>query len=69
MGLPVNIETFIKAQAHLKHQRHIGTVRSGMGHINRTLRAVTVKHADEPGPAESMAVRKVLALPTGVTPS
>ncbi len=61
--LPTNIKTFVKAQAHLAHQKHIGTVRAGIGHINRVMRAVTVKHADEPGPTESMAVRKVLALP------
>ena len=61
--LPVNIKTFIKAQAHLKHQRHIGSVRSGIGHINRVQRAVAVTSMDEPGATESMAVKKVLALP------
>jgi len=61
--LPNNIKTFIKAQSHLGHQKHIGSVRSGIGHVNRTMRAVAIKTADEPGPAESMAVKKVLALP------
>jgi hypothetical protein len=63
MALPANIKTYIKSQSHLGHQKHIGTVRSGIGHANRTMRAVTIKHADEPGPTESMAVNKVLALP------
>jgi hypothetical protein len=61
--LPNNIKTFIKAQSHLAHQKHMGTVRAGIGHANRVMRSVAIKAADEPGPAESMAVRKVLDLP------
>lgn len=64
MSLPTNIKTYLKSQSHLAFQKHIGTVRGGIGHTNRTQRAVTVKHSDEIGPAESMAVAKVLALPT-----
>jgi hypothetical protein len=63
MSLPHNVKTLIKAQAHLAHQKHNGSVRSGIGHANRTLRAVAIKAADEPGAAESRAVDKVLRLP------
>lgn len=63
--LPPNIKTYLKAQAHTRHQKHIGTVRSGIGHANRLLRAITLKHADELDPTESMAVNKVLQLPKG----
>ncbi|MEE9597221.1 MAG: hypothetical protein V3V96_10640 [Acidiferrobacterales bacterium] len=63
MPLPANVKTVIKAAAHLSGQKHVNTVRAGIGHANRVLRSVAIKVADEPGPAESMAVRKVLALP------
>jgi hypothetical protein len=61
--LPPNIRTYLKAQAHLRSQKHNGTVRGGIGHSNRVMRAVTIKHTDEIGPSESMAVSKVLELP------
>jgi hypothetical protein len=63
MALPPNVKTLIKASAHLSHQKHINTVRAGIGHANRTLRAVAIKVADEPGPAEARAIDKVLLLP------
>ena len=61
--LPKNVKTLIKTSANFSHQKHINTVRAGIGHINRVLRSVAVKAADEPGAAESRAIDKVLLLP------
>jgi hypothetical protein len=61
--LPPNVKTMIKTSAHTSHQKHVATVRAGIGHANRTLRAVAIKAADEPGAAEARAIDKVLLLP------
>jgi hypothetical protein len=61
--LPNNVKTALKSVAQASHQRHLNTVRAGIGHASRVMRAVAIKVADEPGPAEARAIDKVLLLP------
>ncbi len=61
--MKVNIKTFLEAQAHLAHQKHMNRLRAGISHGNRILRAVVTRNADEPGAAQARAIDKVLALP------
>jgi len=61
--LPPNLKAILRGQRMASHDQHMTEVMSNIGSANNIARHAAARQVDEPGPAESRAVAKVLSLP------
>lgn len=62
--MPPNLKSHIQYESAARHSQHMGEIQASRGVSNAILRFSAAKQYDEPGPAESRAIDKVLRLPT-----
>lgn len=63
-SFPPNIKTALQTESIAAHSQHMQEIKASRGVTNAIARASSVKQFDEPGPAASRAIDKVLRLPT-----
>ena len=65
MGIPRNVKTILQSRAVSLHQTGMAIQRANARQNSNYLRAGAARQTDEPGPATSAAIKKVLQLPNG----
>jgi len=62
-SIPINSRTVLNAESAAAFTQHMAEIRGNHSTTSHVVRASAAKQFDEPGPAESRAIDKVLSLP------